>query len=77
LSVRDTELLVKRLSEPPASSALAPKPNDANTRAAEERLRFVLGTPVRIIRKGKGGRIEVEFTSEDELNRIYEQIADI
>jgi ParB family chromosome partitioning protein len=74
--VRDTEVLVKKLGEP----APPPKPakaNDPNTRAAEERLRFVLGTPVRIIRKGKGGRIEVEFTSEEELNRIYEQIADI
>ena len=76
LSVRDTELLVKKLGEP-AAPAKAPKVNDANTRAAEERLRFVLGTPVRIVRKGKGGRIEVEFASEEELNRIYEQIADI
>jgi ParB family chromosome partitioning protein len=76
LSVRDTELLVKKLGEPEPPARPA-KTTDANTRAAEERLRFVLGTPVRIVRKGKGGRIEVEFTSEEELNRIYEQIADI
>jgi ParB family transcriptional regulator, chromosome partitioning protein len=77
LSVRDTELLVRKLGEAAVPRARQPKPNDANTRAAEERLRFVLGTPVRIVRKEKGGRIEVEFTSEEELNRIYEQIADI
>jgi ParB family transcriptional regulator, chromosome partitioning protein len=76
LSVRDTELLVKQLGEP-ASPSKKPKVSDPNTRAAEERLRFVLGTPVRIVRKGKGGRIEVQFTSEEELNRIYEQLADI
>jgi ParB family transcriptional regulator, chromosome partitioning protein len=76
LSVRDTEMLVKQLGEP-APAPKAPKVTDPNTRAAEERLRFVLGTPVRIVRKGKGGRIEVQFTSEEELNRIYEQIADI
>jgi ParB family transcriptional regulator, chromosome partitioning protein len=76
LSVRDTEMLVKQLGEP-VPAPKAPKVTDPNTRAAEERLRFVLGTPVRIVRKGKGGRIEVQFTSEEELNRIYEQIADI
>jgi len=44
------------------------------SRAAEDRLRFALGTKVRIVRKGKGGRIEVDFTSEAELNRIYELV---
>ena len=34
---------------------------DVHTRAAEERLRFALGTRVRIVRKGKGGRIESRF----------------
>ena len=73
LSVRETEALVKRQSEP----APAPKPEtakDPNTRAAEEKLRFALGTPVDIVRRGKGGRIEITFTTEEELNRIYEKI---
>jgi ParB family chromosome partitioning protein len=72
LSVREAEALVKRLVEPPKKPAA--KPTDPNTRAAEERLRFALGTRVRIVRKGKGGRLEIEFTSEQELQRIYEQI---
>ena len=47
---------------------------DRFTRAAEDRLRFALGTKVRIIRRGPGGTIEVSFNSEAELNRIYEQM---
>ena len=49
---------------------------DVHTRAAEERLRFALGTRVRIIRKGKGGRIEIDFGDENELHRIYEQLTE-
>lgn len=74
LSVRETELLVKKLGAPPAEPP-APPPSDANTRAAEQKLRFALGTPVRIIRRGAGGRIEIEFKSEEELNRLYDRIA--
>jgi hypothetical protein len=44
------------------------------TRAAEEKLRFSLGTRVRIVRKRRGGRVEIDFASEDELQRIYEQL---
>jgi hypothetical protein len=47
-----------------------------HTRAAEDRLRFALGTPVRIVRKPKGGRIEIDFNSEEELQRLYEQMVD-
>jgi ParB family chromosome partitioning protein len=70
LSVRDTELLVRRLTAAPPRRP--ERPTDANTRAAEEKLRVSLGTRVRINRKGKGGRIEIEFGSEDELNRLYD-----
>jgi hypothetical protein len=36
---------------------------------------MTLGTRVRIVRKGTGGRIEIDFTSEDELQRLYELLA--
>jgi ParB family chromosome partitioning protein len=76
LSVREAEALVKRLlAQGPAASAPAPSKEaakDVHTRAAEDRLRFALGSKVRIIRRGQGGRIEVDFGSEAELNRIYE-----
>jgi hypothetical protein len=37
-------------------------------------MRFALGTKVRIVRKGTGGTIEIDFGSETELNRLYEQL---
>jgi ParB family transcriptional regulator, chromosome partitioning protein len=74
LSVRETETLVKRLARPPAAHIAAVRPTDVHTRAAEERLRLSLGTRVRIIRRGKGGKIEVDFTSEDELQRLFEAL---
>ena len=73
LSVRETEALVRRLAAPPRAPA-TPPPGDVHTRLAEEKLRFTLGTRVRIVRKGSGGRIEIEFVSEDELNRLYETL---
>jgi len=77
LSVRETEALVKKLAEgeapkPPRTKA----PTDVHTRAAEDRLRLLLGTRVRIVRRGPRGRIEIDFGSEDELIRIYEQLTD-
>jgi ParB family chromosome partitioning protein len=79
LSVRETEALVKRLVSPPAprvANADVPA-TDVHTRAAEDRLRFALGTKVRILRRAQGGTIEISFGSEAELNRIYEQITDV
>lgn len=75
LSVRETEALVRRLVSP-AKPARGEPPRDVHTRQAEERLRLTLGTRVRILRTGKGGRIEIDFVSEEELNRIYECITD-
>ena len=77
LSVRDTEALVKKMAAPESGSRQAksePAPPDVHTRAAEDRLRFALGTKVRIARKGQGGTIEIHFGSETELNRIYEHL---
>jgi ParB family transcriptional regulator, chromosome partitioning protein len=78
LSVRETEALVKKLTSPKARAASATAApaatSDVHTRAAEDRMRFALGTKVHINRRGSGGRIEIEFGSEDELNRIFEVI---
>lgn len=78
LSVRDTESLVKKIADGsgPAPTAASPTPADVHTRAAEERLRLALGTRVRIVRKGKAGRIEIDFASEEELIRIYERLTE-
>jgi ParB family transcriptional regulator, chromosome partitioning protein len=76
LSVRDTEALVKKMATPVAPRpATAAPPADVHTRAAEDRLRFALGTKVRIVRGGSGsGAIEISFGSESELNRLYAQL---
>jgi ParB family transcriptional regulator, chromosome partitioning protein len=73
LSVRETEALVKKTAQPALEKPAAAE-KDVHTRAAEERLRFTLGTRVRIARKRKGGTIEIDFASEEELNRIYEAL---
>jgi ParB family transcriptional regulator, chromosome partitioning protein len=77
LSVRETETIVKKIVEglrPPAAEPAPAKPVDVHTRAAEDQLRLKLGTRVRIVRKGERGRIEIDFGTEDELIRIYEQL---
>jgi ParB family chromosome partitioning protein len=77
LSVRETESLVKKIvdgaapGEPPR-----PKPIDVHTRAAEDKLKMLLGTKVRIVRRGGHGRIEIDFNSEDELIRIFELLTE-
>jgi ParB family transcriptional regulator, chromosome partitioning protein len=82
LSVRETEALVKRVLE---GDSLAPAPPpraasaeaaDVHTRAAEDKLKLQLGTRVRIKRRGKGGRIEIDFGNENELIRIYEALTE-
>ena len=78
LSVRETESLVKTIVErgAPGREPAEPKPADVHTRAAEDRLKLLLGTRVRIVRQGTRGRIEIDFVSEEELIRIYDQIAE-
>jgi ParB family chromosome partitioning protein len=71
LSVRQTEALVKRLLAPPTTRAAVA---DVHTRAAEQELKLALGAPVRIVRGRKGGRIEIDFKSEDDLQRLYEAL---
>jgi ParB family chromosome partitioning protein len=80
LSVRETESLVKKSAgqgggaSKSESSTL--RPADVHTRAAQEKLRLIFGTKVSIVRRGKRGRIEIEFVSEDELIRIFEQLTE-
>jgi ParB family chromosome partitioning protein len=75
-SVRETEQIVTRaLAHPPAAAgkkAAADRVLDAHTRAAQDKLRFTLGTKADIVRKGKGGEIRIAFKDEAELIRIYE-----
>src|SRR6185503_3832278 len=75
LSVRETESLVKKIVEGTRQAeAVEVAPIDVHTRAAEDKLRLKLGTRVRIVRRGGRGRIEIDFGSEAELIRIFEQL---
>ena len=77
LSVRETESIVKKIVESGTPrEAVEPAPVDVHTRAAEDRLKVLLGTRVRIVRHGTRGRIEIDFTSEEELMRIFDQLTD-
>ena len=73
LSVREAEKLAQRTERGPGK-APAKAPEEPNTRAAEEQLVRALGTRVRILRKGKGGRVEIAFHNEEELERIFDYI---
>jgi ParB family chromosome partitioning protein len=77
LSVRETELQVKHVTNRLAGKTREKQPvaaplADPNTRQAEDRLKFALGTRVTIKRRGARGVIEIEYASEDELQRLYE-----
>lgn len=69
LSVRQTEELVrrKRASEQDSTRpALSPDLQDV-----EAQLRGLLATKVAIVRSRRGGRVVIEFYSDEELDRIY------
>jgi ParB family chromosome partitioning protein len=70
LSVREVERRVALMRAPKKDAG--EKRRDANTRAAEEKLRAALGTRVEIARRGRSGQIRIRFASETELNRIFE-----
>jgi len=72
-SVRQVERLVKKVNEPrvPSEDAL----QDPNIKAAVGSLEAALGTRVRIVEKSdQRGRIEIEYYSQEDLQRIYEWI---
>jgi ParB family chromosome partitioning protein len=78
LSVRAVEKMVQNAMAPPEESAPAEEtPIDPNVAAAIEQFERVLGTRVRITPTTPNrGRIEIEYYSQAELQRIYEQIID-
>jgi len=77
LSVRQVERLVQKMT-----ASREPKPaedpaSDPNVRAALQDLERVLGTRVRIVgRPDARGRLEIEFYSPEDLDRIYSLIMD-
>jgi ParB family chromosome partitioning protein len=73
LSVRQAEQMVRMASRPrDAKPSATPAPVDPNVKAAVEEMERVLGTRVRLVEmSGKRGRIEIEYYSAEDLDRIY------
>lgn len=75
LNVRDTELLVKRLTTQKGRKKRSTA--DVEYRAIEERFREVFGTKVRIMNGKKSGKILIEYYSLEELDRIMNLVEKI
>jgi ParB family transcriptional regulator, chromosome partitioning protein len=80
LSVRETEALVKDLTQPKEPTELKEKKRDTpdldpNVRAALDEMAMALGTRVRLVKRSPtSGRLEIEYYSQDDLDRIYSVI---
>lgn len=70
LSVRETELLVKRLGRPKKKHEGKEANNDIYINELEGSIRNALGTKVTIRHRGKSGVIELHYFSVDELDRL-------
>ncbi len=71
LSVRDTECYAKKM----VGEGLKPSPTktagkDPNFNSLEQQLREIFGTKVSIHKSKKGGKIEIEFYSDNDLERV-------
>lgn len=78
LSVRETEKLVKALKNPKKE---VKKENSEHTfiyENIEEQIKNIMGTKVSVNQKANGkGKIEIEYYSEEELERIYDLLMTI
>jgi ParB family chromosome partitioning protein len=76
LSVRQVERLIQRMTESREPKSPEEVLADPNVKSAIQELERVLGTRVRIVEKSDGrGRIEIEYYSAEDLNRVYDLIA--
>ncbi len=75
LNVRQTEELIRRMNSPKTTSKKAARDREwQGAKEYESRLRDALGTKVSLVRGRKGGRIVIEFYSDEELGAIFEKI---
>jgi len=71
-SVRQTERVTQRMMEGRTPKRVDEVETDPNVKAAIQEMQRVLGTRVRIIEGAKKkGKIEIEFYSQEDLDRIY------
>lgn len=78
LSVRETEKLVKEIKNPKKPKTKKIIENQFVYTDLENRMKDVMGTKVNISSRGNGkGKIEIEYYSDDELERMFEMIMSI
>ena len=76
LSVRDAETLSKKTPSSRQSASRLRSVKDPQIASLEEKLMHSLGTKVKLIHKGKkGGKLEIEYYSLEELDRLLEILA--
>ncbi len=76
LNVRQLETLVQRMNEDVSRETLSTKNKDIFIEEKESQLRDYFGTNVMIKKSKNKGKIEIEFFSEDDLERILELLED-
>ena len=73
LSVREIEQMVKDLASKKKKTPKEPTQKEIVYKDIENKIKEIVGTKVKINRKNDGkGKIEIEFYSDDELDRIYD-----
>jgi len=78
MSVRDVEKFVKNMNKPPKAKKVEEKDLSFIYEKMEEKLKETLGTKVAVTPKGNGtGKIEIEFFSHEDMDRIYELLTHI
>jgi ParB family chromosome partitioning protein len=79
LSVRQTEMLVKEIQNPEQKKTTETRPvqHDEVYRNIADKLKNILGTKVNLKDKNGKGKIEIEYYSADELERIIQMIESI
>ena len=77
LSVRTTEKLVEQAKNKPQQRRKKGTQKSDDILAVEDELRRILGTKVNIIGEGSTGKLEIEYYSTDELNRIIDLLRTI
>jgi len=77
LSVRDMEKLAKQNKSGAAKGRRKPRQKNADVIRVEEDLKEILGTKVNLNQNGKKGKIEIEFYSKDELERLIELLKQV
>jgi ParB family transcriptional regulator, chromosome partitioning protein len=72
MSVRQAEALARKMVHPTHARRVRAKANDPDLAGVTAELRSALGTKVEVTRGRKGGRIAIQFYSDEDFERLYE-----